>query len=419
MRRLLVVPLLLGFAQPPAPPAAPPSPVPVPAERLPVPATPEPRSPLWGALVPGRHAVGFRTLALRDPARPLPGTKEGRPLQVALWYPAARPAPGTRPLRYGDYVGVSAGERRPEGTDAPGEAKALADYRALLAGEGVPPAAATAWMEAPLVGVRDAPSAPERFPLVLVAQGNLHSAHHQVVLCEYLASHGYVVASLPSPMRLTGPMWREAEVLPLAQAQAADLAQALAALRTGPQVDPAPGTLLVGHSSGARAALLLALREDVRAAALVSLDGGIANASGKDWLQGARGVRPARLRAPVLHLYQEGDVAAQPDFTLLRSLTGVERTLVQVRGMRHVDFSSLGPASALAPELSAGGAGTGAQGYTASALLTLRFFEAALRRRAEAPGRLVQALQDTALLHVQRLPVGSRGEAGDGGVLAP
>jgi dienelactone hydrolase len=423
MRRLLAVSLLVALPalaaqapQPPAPaPASAPAPVPVPPERLPAPAHPAPRSPLWGTLSPGPHAVGFRTLALRDAARPLPGSKEGRPLQVSLWYPAT-PAPKAQALRYGDYVGLSGREQRPEGTDAAAEAKALAEYRALLAENGVPKDAVAAWMDAPLVGVRDAPVAPGRFPLVLVAQGNFHSAHHQVVLCELLASQGYLVATLPSPMRLTGPMKSDAEVLPAAQAQAEDLAFALAALRTSAPVDPALGVSLVGHSFGARAAFLLALREGVNPAALVSLDGGIGNASGKDWLKGLRGFKPASVHVPVLHLFQEGDEVVQPDFTLLRSLVGTERTLVRVRGMRHADFSSLGPASALAPALSAGSAGTGAQGYAASALLTLRFLDATLKRSREAPGRLVQ---DTALLHVQRWPVGSRGEAPDGGMLAP
>ncbi len=430
MRRLLLLlallPLAATAAQPPpharaagSPAPQPLGPVPVPPERLPAPAHPlAPGPPLWGALQPGRHAVGFRALALRDASRPLPGTREGRPLQVGLWYPAAPPPAGAQPLRYGDYVGLSGRERRPEGADAAAEAKALADYRALLGSHGVSAVAVDPWLQSPMRAVREAPVASGRFPLVLVAQGNFHSLHHQAVLCEYLASHGYLVATLPSPMRLDGPLKADADVLRAAQAQAADLAFARAALERTAPVDAEAGLSLVGHSFGARAAFLLALSEPrERVAALVSLDGGIANASGRDWLKGLRGFRPARFSAPLLHLYQEGDETVQPDFTLLQALVGSERTRVRVRGMRHADFSSLGPASALAPELSAGGAGTGARGYTASALLTLRFLDAQLRRSAEAPGRLTQDLQDTALLHVERWPAGVRGT--DAGVAPP
>ncbi|MBF5045894.1 hypothetical protein FGE12_26020 [Aggregicoccus sp. 17bor-14] len=406
---LLAVPMQAAARQrapPPAPAAAP----------LSSSASAPKPPPLWGALVPGRYGVGFRSLALRDPARPLPGGAGARPLQVGLWYPTALPAHGGRALHYGDLVGLSGREQHPEKADAAAERKALAAYRTLLTSNGIPASAAATWMNAPLAGRRDAPVAPGRFPLVLVAQGNFQSAQDQVVLCEYLASHGYLVATTPSPMRLTGPMKSDAEVLPAAKAQAADLAFALSALRAGAApVDPEAGVALVGHSFGARAAFLLALREDLHPAALVSLDGGIANASGKDWLRGLEGFQPARFSVPVLHLYQQGDEVVQPDFTLLRSLVGSERTLARVGGMRHMDFGSVGAASGVVPALGAGGKGQGARGYAASVQLSLRFLDAALHRGPEAAEELKKALKDPALTKVERWPVGSRSDGADGG----
>ncbi|MFL5396423.1 MAG: hypothetical protein ACJ79P_00840, partial [Myxococcales bacterium] len=54
-------------------------------------------APQWGA-----HPVGFEVSALQDPSRPLEGRP--RPIQMSLWYPAARPAPTE--LTFGDYVGL-------------------------------------------------------------------------------------------------------------------------------------------------------------------------------------------------------------------------------------------------------------------------------------------------------------------------
>jgi predicted dienelactone hydrolase len=58
---------------------------------------------------------------------------------------------------------------------------------------------------------------------VVIAQGNGQSAKHQAVLAEYLASHGYVVATSPSPLRLGARMESEADVLPVAREQARDM----------------------------------------------------------------------------------------------------------------------------------------------------------------------------------------------------
>lgn len=57
-----------------------------------------------------------------------------------------------------------------------------------------------------------------------MAQGNGQSAHHQAVLSEFLASHGFIVCATPSQARLGDRLKSEADVLPGAMAQAGDLA---------------------------------------------------------------------------------------------------------------------------------------------------------------------------------------------------
>ena len=45
-----------------------------------------------------------------------------------------------------------------------------------------------------------------------VAQGNAQTVQDQAHLAEYLASYGYVVATTPSPMLITGPLTDESQV---------------------------------------------------------------------------------------------------------------------------------------------------------------------------------------------------------------
>ncbi|MFP2932810.1 dienelactone hydrolase family protein, partial [Pyxidicoccus sp. 3LG] len=326
------------------------------ASRPLVPPTPTGTAPpIWGFLPIGPWDVGLRVL----PVPPGPDAADAHPVQLTVWYPS-RTAAFEPHLRYRDYVGLSGSEQRPEAwNDAALCAAAATGYHRLLTEElKLPEQAVSAWLDAEVSAVREATPAPGRFPLVLIAQGRFHSAHHQALLAEDLASHGYVVATTPFPKHLAPPSPDE-DVLATARGQARELARALAVMEKDPGVE-ASRVALVGHSFGARAAFLFAL-ERPETSALVSLDGGIANRMGREWLDGLSGFRPEDFHTPLLHLYQEGDAAVVPDFDLVQSLRGADRWLVRVAGMRHLDFTSVGAATTVAHGL----APTGAEGAAA------------------------------------------------------
>ena len=298
------------------------------------------------AVDPGPHPVGFRVLNQRDATRRLPDGAL-RPVQVSLWYPASDGAAGAV-LTYRDYVLVAAREKTLAPLTSAGEAQALEGYRAFLGRNGVAAAGIEDWLQAPMRARREAPSAAGHFPVVLLAQGMGGAVQDQAALGEFLASRGYVVATTPSPVRLGATMESEADVPVMAEEQARDLEVALSAVAPRSVADPAR-TAVVGYSFGARPALLLAGRHP-EWRALVSLDGGIGSAEAKGWLA-PRMLDRAALRTPILHVYEEEDEGARPDFELLASLVRAPRTLARVDGLRHLDFITYGLASATIPSL--------------------------------------------------------------------
>lgn len=310
------------------------------------------------AATPAGRAIGFQVLDRVDAARPSKQFPKGRPIQISVWYPAASPGP---PVAFSDYLVLTAAETS-LGAPAPAAVQeTLKRYRAFLAQAKVAPADADAWLATKMRASRDAARSPGRAPLVLIAQGNGESAADQAFLAERLAARGYVVATTPSQAKIGGAMRSEAEIPAQADAQAADMAFAMRTLRAESNVRSGPYGV-AGHSFGARSALLLAMR-DPDVAALVSLDGGIGTKTGKGLLEKARGFDRKRMKAPVLHLYEEGDRYMPVDLELLRSLPG-DKWLVRVDAMRHVHFSSTG---VLAQRVPAVGAITSATPQTGAA----------------------------------------------------
>lgn len=349
---------------------------------------------------PADHPIGFRVLERFDSARATPEHPQGRPLQIAVWYPAATAG---APLSFRDFVALTATETsfgKPS-NPAASSVTAVQPYRDFLGKAGASPDEVDRWLARRMKASRNAPPAKGRAPLVLIAQGNGDSAVDQEFLAEALALRGYVVATIPSQARIGGPMKSEDEIPGHADAQATDLAFAVSALQADAHVQRGRYGL-VAHSFGARSALLLAMR-DPGAAALVSLDGGIGAKTGKGLLEKARGFDSSRVTAPILHLYEEADEFMTPDFDLLRSLDHSDRWLVRVDSMRHVHFSSTGILVRAVPSIAAR---TSADGATAAAWdavaeSTASFLDRFLSKRA-AP--LHWSPPESPLLHPFFLP---------------
>src|SRR5262245_31755853 len=230
--------------------------------------------PLYGNLKPGPNPVGFRVFpALASPFAP---GETPRLLEVAFWYPSTPSAEDG--MRFGEYLAI-APDLRERSVGPPGEGSAIAatDLEATLAvaitgdPKGLAPELAKKILMAPMLARRDASPATGRFPLVLWGS-RYGSTAAQAVMCEWLASRGFVVAF----GRTRDARWKMPFELPTPAEQAAELDQqvrdlpgAVQTVRERGEVD-GEWTFLVTWSYAGEAAFALS-RSDPRIRGIVAM----------------------------------------------------------------------------------------------------------------------------------------------------
>ncbi len=293
-------------------------------------------SPFWGALTAGPHEAGLKILAAEDDSRPAPATAIGhssrRPMRIYLWYPA-QPSAG-KPLTLADYARQAELDLPPlggAGSDAPVLPTALA--RGMKADRIRP------LLASPTRAFLDAPEAPGSFPVLVLGQGLYYeSPLANFVLCEYLASHGYIVATCPllgTRHRLTNLNVEDLET------QVRDMEFALA---RGLEMKSADRGRVgaIGFDLGGMSGLLLAMRNPGLDAYL-SLDSGIL----VPHPSGLPGKHPSyhedRLRIPWMHASQARFLVPgsteRKDSLYDRKIYG-DSYLVHVPTTSHGDLSS-------------------------------------------------------------------------------
>src|SRR5450830_788715 len=168
----------------------------------------------------GPQAVGVRVVQQLDQARSIVGEPdifgEGqlgehpRPVQTLLWYPA-KPSSSPR-VHFLDYLQTTLTEDN-FALPATEIAKKSAQWTDVSTPGGL---AARQRM----LAVRDAAPAKGAFPVLIYAPSFAASAAENADLCEYLASHGYIVLASASRGARTPTMTEDVDGL---EAQAADI----------------------------------------------------------------------------------------------------------------------------------------------------------------------------------------------------
>ena len=304
---------------------------------------------LWGDLVPGPYTVGFRVIRDSDTARGFrPRSPEGaeldpiaRPIQISLWYPAAT-ATRSSPLAFGNYAELLGLEGQAATLDSAHAEDGRREMVQYLISLGAGQSAATHLLATETAAHADAKPARGRFPLVVILSGKDGSPLEHVVLAEYLASYGFLVAATPAMGTDQRAMaWTGEDVL----TQLRDLDFVLGLLTSEASADLTQ-IGLVGFSFGAGPAVMAGRQRDgVRA--IVSLDGSIGF---RDRIPVYRAIMTteAHRLAPVLHFNVLGEERNEIDY--LDSLAP-ELAVASLSGATHLAFTSLGMFRRAVPDL--------------------------------------------------------------------
>jgi dienelactone hydrolase len=287
---------------------------------------------------PGAHPVGFRVvlqydysrtyLYKTDPAgQPLHG-EPARPIETLIWYPAQNSA--TAHVTYGDYLALFATEENFSPTTAQAQQivhDAEKDHDASPA--------PVMW------AVKGAKPESGKFPAVIYAPSFSAPAFENADLCEYLASHGYVVIASPDMGAHTRAMTQDLEGI---NAQARDISFLIGFAQTLPDVDPSQ--IAVAGFSWGGISNFFAAAQDSRITALVALDG-----SARYYpklIAESKFVYPQNMSLPLL-FFTQGDISLEDidqykldiSGNVLNQMKHSDVYIVHMRELRHGDFSSL------------------------------------------------------------------------------
>lgn len=299
-------------------------------------------SPIWGDLHPGIYVAGFKTVFRYDDSRTWKSTRsytgvfspdlEGRPVQISIWYPA-KAGPSDKRMTFADYVNQSAPAR-------------FAQINSIMkqrsrddAASAVPRNELSGLQSLPMNAYENAQPAAGRFPVVLYFAGLSAPINSNAIMAEYLASHGYIVASIS----LIGPSDEEAFQSRTSkdfEATVRDMEFAWSVLQDEPSVDRTH-LAVMGHSVGAIEAVLLGMRNG-NVSAVIGLDGTYGFEGLSSALTSSYGYDPGKMRADFLDLRRaQGAQGNEPlDLSAVESFRHSDRTLITIDKMHHSDFTS-------------------------------------------------------------------------------
>ena len=276
------------------------------------------------------YDVGYAARLAVDSSRSYPSDVRGRPVFVQFWYPTATRGTVTyqelidAPVIADSNAVTEALRQRTLGIHAYVIGKYFVRDSAGLFAR----VAATR-----IAAARDAQPLPGRFPIVVYGAGAYNSTEENVTLWRTLASHGFIVAVIPSQGERSVDLAVDAVGL---ETQARDLEFALALARRFPDAD---GTRVgaMGFSYGGAAALIMAMRnDDVRA--IAGLDPSFIGGRFQKTIQASPSFDADNFVTPVMELHRADNITYSTK--TLELLRYAPRYSVTFNELNHVDFNS-------------------------------------------------------------------------------
>jgi len=288
-------------------------------------------------LEPGDLPVGFQWLDETDGSR-LVTNEEGnafpRPIRIHLWYPASRAA---RPMLFGRYADLASDDVWPK--QMVGDLRDSLTFSHGALARSLDQQSLQALLRRPVLAAENARPLRGPFPLIVIGAGIYYESPLAFFsLAEYLASHGFVVATTPLVGTASPLVKVEADDL---ETQVRDLEFVLQRVRRFPFVSPERLGVL-GFDMGGMVGLILAMRNrDVDAFA--SMDAGILYPHSSGLPASSPSYDPLALRVPWLHITETQRAAPPPGSdapSLFEQAVHANRYLMTIDGIGHEDFTS-------------------------------------------------------------------------------
>lgn len=299
----------------------------------------------FAELVNGKYPVGFQLLEKIDYSRPgwdVVGSQDrsysepGRKIRMYLWYPAMSTS-GKSSMLFEDYVLLAAEDFK--SIDGNEKAKMLEARKNLPFARAVSEDQWESLMKQKVKAVEGAQPSSDTFPLIVLGQGLYYeNPVTHFFLCEYLASHGYVVVTSP----LIGAHSRLVRLnLVDLEAQVRDMEFVMAEASQLPSVDK-DKLGVIGFDLGGMSGLLLQMRNP-RVDALVTMDSGIVFRHPSGLPGSSFHYNVDRFNVPWLHMTQKRAVDPEglhSDISLFHKAKYSDISLVVFDGISHVNFTS-------------------------------------------------------------------------------
>lgn len=296
-------------------------------------------------LLKGPYKVGFSHFTSYDSTRLYSRVlnyskqKSPRPIPISVWYPSEEEVNALNPLIVKDYVRVFAEEK---------EWEYLPDYYLLEWFQELPNTPQNqGHLTEKTKAYADLQWSEGYFPTIIYSPSYQASSIENFALCEFLASHGYVVIS--SPSRGTDTQYLEGGTEKELETQARDIEFLIDKASQMPGVN-SEKIAAMGFSFGGMSNVLSQTRDD-RIKALISLDGSVKYAY--PTLQESAFFRIENANVPFIHMAQKDipkevlesdniDESLNSEFLFFDELTQNDAFQLKFLHMTHSYFSTIG-----------------------------------------------------------------------------
>ncbi len=356
-------------------------------------------SPIWGELKKGPHHVGFKAIYTYDYSRvfhqpqpitgaPFPG-ETARPIRIFVWYPADA-AISSGKMKYGEYIRIQPDEKSFESFN---HALNEFDNWATLNWTDHKENSINKILNLSTEAVKDAPSLPGKFPLVVHFIGLNNRRNENIPFWEYLASHGYIVVTIPQfsgagdvSMELWGfSEWGK-------ETNVRDMEFAISQLRGKFNIDYS-NIGAIGFSYGSVFAMRMAMT-NFNIKTLITWDGNVNHKNGHRVIESFYN---PKIKVDWLNVYRANYADFDPK--VLQSLEYTNRYRVTIAKGSHGDFEDVAIAASLLPSqapvfaIKERSLKTGKENYEATCSLSLAFLDHSLKKDQAAPGKFAEVLE--------------------------